>query len=314
MSSLVLRIEKVLRGLPEEITDNVNQKIDFYKEKGFSEEEIFREVKNLVKLELLAYTETKREYIGLYNQKFSQRKTFWFIKEIIARKPILEKDFYSFARLDFDLNGLKALNDLTGDYSIGSESLYIVSRILGEGKTTKWLREKGLEVFVSIEGGDEYGILIYGTLDLRPYSNEIINRYFREVRSADVSHLIDFKNPDVRERLQAVGLEKEIGEDFKFEISVSVGIAFFAEALSLTDIDSSIGFGDNARNIRRKLFDIAHMRSLENKRWYKRQLYENHPVLAALYARMNREVVELSRENKILKEKIKELESKQKPE
>lgn len=308
-SQLAKKIDKILTGLPEEIKENVGKKKAFYEGKGFSENEIFDEIKNLVKLELLAYTETKREYIGLYNQKFSQRKTFWYIKEIIARKPLLEKDFYSFARLDFDMNGLKALNDLSGDYSVGSESLRVVSTILEKGKTTKWLREKGLEVFVSIEGGDEYGVLIYGDMDLRQFSNEIINRYFKEVKETDVSHLLDFNNPDVRERLRTVGLDKEIDKDFKLGISISVGISFFAEALHLTDFDRATGMNENIRNIRRKLFDLAHMRSLENKRWYKRYLYDNDPVLAALYARMNSEVVELSRENKVLKEKIKELES-----
>lgn len=309
MSPLLERkIDKILTGLPEEIKENVGKKKAFYEGKGFSEDEIFDEIKNLVKLELLAYTETKREYIGLYNQKFSQRKTFWYIKEIITRKLLSEKDFYSFARLDFDMNGLKALNDLSGDYSVGSESLRMVSNILENGQTTKWLRNKKLEVFVSIEGGDEYGILIYGDIDLRPLVDEILNKYFQEVKETKVDHLIDFSNQEVRERLSSVSLDKEIGEDFKLSISVSVGLSFFAEALSLTDFDRAIGMNENIRNIRRKMFDLAHMRSLRNKKLYKRYLYENDPNLAALYARMNSEVVDLSRENKLLKEKIKELE------
>lgn len=308
MVDLNAKIKNLVEGLPEEIWENVSTKIDLYRSKNFSEEEILEEINNLVKLELLAYTETKREYLGLYNQKFSQRKTFWFVKDILSREPLLEKDFYTLARLDIDMNGLKVLNDLSGDYSVGSESLRIVSDILQNGKTTNWLKERGYEVFVSVEGGDEFGVLVYGEKDIRGISDEMMSRYFNEVRESDVSNLIDFNNPDVRERLELLDLSEHINDDFKFEISISIGIAFLAEALNFTDLNKDVGQAENIRNIRRKLFDIAHVRSLENKRWYKQILHEENPVLSALYARMNKDVIELTRQIQFLKEKIEKLE------
>lgn len=302
------KLELLLSGLPEELRNNVEKKVRFYESKrpAFTDEEIYQEAKDLVKLELLAYTD-RRVFLGLFNRKFVIEKAGEFIRSIVESDSIEEKDIYSLARVDFDMNGLKVLNDLGGSHGVGNEGLRLFSEVIKKGETTSWLRNMGFVVIPSVEGGDEFGLLLYGKEDLRPYVTDIVNGYFEETRNINVSDLIDFSGKEVRDKLKFLGIDKDIPSDFKFEITTSVGIALFGEALNLVDVnEEGKSYKEISRTILNKMFELAHDRSSDHKSWYKSQLGKTNPGLSALYARMSREVIHLEKKIKELEERLRE--------
>ncbi|HEY9583231.1 MAG TPA: GGDEF domain-containing protein [Candidatus Paceibacterota bacterium] len=318
-SELDGKVNELLLGLPQELSARVREKVSFYKTKSpvFSTEEVYREAMYLVRLEMLAYLD-RRAYLGMYNRRWAEHKIGEYVRRLVDHPKHESKDIYSLARVNLDLNGLKALNDLAG-HEAGNKGLKLFANILNFGATTIWLRDElHLEVTTSAEGGDEFGIVIAGLpdgakkgVDLREYSEEIVHRYFEEVYSADVSHFIDFTKPEVRGKLVGLGISDEVPKDFIFRMSTSVGLCTFGEALDLIDVSrADVKFSEVVADITNAMFATADKRSMINKSEFKRKLGESNPILSGLYARMSREVIHLERELKAKNEKIRELEVK----
>src|SRR3989338_9916721 len=174
LAELDTKVNALLLGLPPELSAAVRERVTFYKTKmpAFKAEEIYREAVNLTRLEMLAYLD-RRKYLGMYNRRFSEYKIAEHVRAIVAREAQEERDLYSLARVNFDLNGLKALNDL-GGHEAGNRGLKLFANILNFGSTTLWLRDElKLNVVTSAEGGDEFGIVISGPIDLREYAEKI---------------------------------------------------------------------------------------------------------------------------------------------
>ncbi len=296
-------------GLPRELLISIESRVNFYKTK-LSSDEVLSEAQNLVRLEMLAYLD-RRKYLGMYNRDWSEHKIRERIREIVSRENQEERDLYSLARVNFDLNGLKALNDL-GGHEAGNKGLKLFANILNFGATTIWLRDElHLQVTPSAEGGDEFGLVISGDLDLRAHVGEIAYKYFEEVLAADVSHLINFSDSLVRENLKLLGISDEISKDFKFTMSTSVGICLLGEAINKVDINRlGVTFDQMLSDIIHHMFSLADRRAQTHKSKYKRDLSDSNPVLSGLYARMSREVIHLERELKSARDRIHELESK----
>src|SRR3989344_5559084 len=161
-------INALLLGLPQGLSAAVRERVTFYKTKQptFSPDEIYREAQNILRLEMLAYLD-RRKYLGMYNRQWAEHKIREYIRLIVEKESHEEKDVYSLARVNFDLNGLKALNDL-GGHETGNKGLKLFANILNFGATTLWLRDElKLEVITSAEGGDEFGLVVHGNIDLR---------------------------------------------------------------------------------------------------------------------------------------------------
>src|SRR3989344_3743014 len=109
------KLAKLLVGLPRELSNVVREKVAFYKTKQpvFTPEEIYQEARGLVRLEMLAYLD-RRTYLGMYNRRWAEHKISEYIRQIVARPSMGDRDLYCLARINFDLNGLKALNDPGG--------------------------------------------------------------------------------------------------------------------------------------------------------------------------------------------------------
>ncbi len=306
------KVSELIRVLPRELAQMVRARYSFYKSKipALSESEVLTEISNLVRLEMLAFLD-RRQYLGMYNRRFAEYKIAEHVKAIVERPNLGEKELYTLARINFDLNGLKALNDL-GGHEAGNKGLKLFSNILNFGATTLWLRDElGLSVISSAEGGDEFGILLYGELDLREHRDEIIKRYFDEVYKADVSHFINFGDEKVRDNLRALGIADEVPKAFAFRMSTSIGMCMFGEALDYVDIArEGARYDELVSELSNKMFALADERSMAHKSAFKQELGKTNPVLSGLYARMSREVIHLERELQMAKARIQELESK----
>jgi len=124
------KVKELLTGLPEELYSSVLEKVTFYKTKipSFSAEEILTEAENLIRLEMLAYLD-RRKYLGMYNRQWAEHKIGEYIRKVVASPSKEEKDLYTLGRVNFDLNGLKALNDL-GGHAAGNKGLMLFANIL----------------------------------------------------------------------------------------------------------------------------------------------------------------------------------------
>lgn len=304
------KIKTILGGVPTEIRKDLEDRVNFYiSKKGvFTNEEIIEEIKYLVDLAMLAYRDS-RKYLSLYNRKFSEHKIIETILKIMSLKNLKEEALYSLGRVNFDLNGLKALNDLAG-HDAGNRGLELFANMLKEGKTTTWLRGHGVKIIVSAEGGDEFGMVIISKSDLRPVRQELVDRFVQETREIDATSFINFESDDVQKNLHLLKIADEIPKDFRFELSSSVGIALLGEALSNTDVsvpDSS--YLEIVGKLAKKMLEIADKRSMVHKSVYKEELDKTNPILSGLYSRMSKEVIHLEKELIKRGEKIIQLEA-----
>lgn len=309
MERLDEKISQLLMGLPEDLKRSVLAKVDFYKSKrpAFSNKEIYFEARDLVELEMVAYLD-RRDYLGLYNRRFLEHVLKEHIVIITGKAEAREEDLFGLVRIHFDLNGLKALNDLAG-HDAGNEGLKIFGDILKNGKTTRWLTSEGYHVTSAGEGGDEFGVVLAGLRDVRPIIDQIREGYTKELEQFDSSRLINFKDPKVREALHLLGIADEVPESFVFKLTTSFGLATFGEALGLANVhEEGKSFNDIVRMIIGTMFRLSDERAREHKSAYKAELSKTNPVLSGIYARMSREVVHLEREIAHLKDKINALE------
>lgn len=305
------KTKTLLGGAPSEIRGSLEEKVSFYLSKKplLTNDEILKEIKDLYDLSMLAYRDG-RKYLGLYNRKFAEHKVAETIVKIMTLKNLSEDALYSLARINFDLNGLKALNDLAG-HDAGNKGLELFADMLKDGRTSNWLRGHGVKVVVSAEGGDEFGMILIARQDLRPVKQELVDRFVAETREIDATEFINFRDPSVIENLHLLGIADEVPPDFRFELSTSVGIALLGEALSNTNVSTEgSGYMEIVDRVVDKMFEIADKRSMVHKSAYKEELDKTNPILSGLYARMSKEVIHLEKELIKRGEKIVQLEAK----
>lgn len=298
-------IDTLLEGLPAELKQAVRKKVEFYKTKqpAFYNKEIYLEAKELVRLEMLAYLD-RRQYLAMYNRRWAEHKIFDGLIDIVSRGDFGDVDLFSLARVNFDLNGLKALNDLAG-HEAGNKGLERFALMLKSGETTGWLRQERLEVTPTAEGGDEFGMILKADKDLRPLAPLIVERYSQEALTIPAADLINFSHPAVSEKLELLGIDK-LPPDFKFKLSTSVGLAFLGDALAVVPVEKADKkYDEVVQMIINKMFEIADKRSLAHKSAFKEELDKTNPLLSALYARMSKEVIHLQKKVRELEAQLK---------
>ncbi len=151
-------------------------------------------------------------------------------------------------RCNVDINVFKPLNDV-GGHEAGDKAISLITKTFKEGRTAKWLQGLGVEVLISAEGGDEFGISLvsekvefadgkeYKLPNGENYSGslqEVIQELFKEDVETEYekinSPLIDFKNPPTK------NAEKEkdrlkIPDEYCYPLAVSIGAATLEQGL-----------------------------------------------------------------------------------
>ncbi|MBI3632733.1 MAG: hypothetical protein HY226_00415 [Candidatus Vogelbacteria bacterium] len=321
------RIENMLAEIPrEELREEVRDQIQVILESNRDEKTKVRLAEKACKHVLMSYMDS-RDYLGMPNREFVEYKIFRTISESIEKKQLDPKDLYKVARINFDLNGLKTMNDV-GGHSRGNIGLLIFGGIIREGKTALWLKKQGIEIAPSAEGGDEFGLVIYGNKDLRPLLPEIEKRFIEEVSStrdiqtlkitkeldektgkrktkikagrSSVDDIIRFDDPADIQKMKDMGIiddkEKKLPEDFKFQLGTSIGSTTFGEALGAANLDGVKSYADTMKRVINQMFLIADRRAIINKDEGKKRLETENPTLFRMYNRVSKEVVELNKQ------------------
>ncbi|MFA5048112.1 MAG: hypothetical protein WC516_03760 [Patescibacteria group bacterium] len=272
---------------------------------------------------MAAYTDKRYNSI---NGSYFRLELIRTIEELAVSEPSLES-VKGTAVLSFDVNGLKAVNDLNDDHQSGDYYLREIYRVLAEGATTRGLKAKGLEVVVASNGGDEFAIILKGDQELISEATQtevldgILQEYQKEVGAlAHYAHpetgepvpFIDFGDARIRQKFEEAGVA--IPDSFEFHAGVSAGGATLMEAIvayveSVEDQggEASPNYNQILNGIMGKSFTISDERSSHNKATFKEGLKtssnEAENFLGLVLAR-NKEVMDLMLENRELREAL----------
>ena len=309
-----LDLPKIIEQLPKDLRSGVQEKFERFKSYGLSEKQLLFELKEEVKNLKSAY-EDKR--FDIPNGSYLRYEMMRLVDNLVNKKINLAK-IRGLGIISFDVNGLKAVNDIAG-HEKGTEYLKKIVEVLKNGRTTKSLEESGIQVFVSSNGGDEFAIILNDDVNLTMVQNgqifidKVLKNYQEEVNSIDVSDIINFTNSEIIKKFTGI----QIPENFHFTASISGGTALIEEILTddkiSHEIEAETDYSDKLNKIIHDLFEISDNREKINKKTFKKRLGEsndkNEEFLLVLLNR-NTEAAMIEIENKKLKKRISELENK----
>ena len=303
---------KIIEQLPKDLRFDVQDKYDRLKSYGLSEKQLIYELKLEVRDLKSAYEDKRFE---IPNGSYLRYEISHLVDSLVNEKVNMTK-VKGLGLINFDVNGLKAMNDLFG-HDIGTEYLKRIVDVLKSGSTTKALESKGIKVLVSSNGGDEFAIILNDDVNLTEieggqiYINKVLKAYQLEVESIDMSDLIDFSSPEVAKKFEGI----EIPKKFKFTPSISGGTALIEEVLTddriFPEIETQSSYSDKLSKIISSLFERSDKRGKKDKEDFKKDLESSNDkakeFMSALLKR-NVETALIEAENRDLKKKLAELE------
>ena len=301
----------LFEGLPAELkkeADNLYNDL-LTRTQVFKNSEIYHHVRIFTKILRRAYLDP-REYLRAFSRRYIEERLFDAIAEVISRDDIYEEDLSSIARVHMDMRGLYALNELVGR-NMANKALERFINILKVGNTTEWIKSLGFQVVPSAERRDQFGVLILGKTDLRPFITEITERYVAEVENIDCRDLISLTHPGVKERIKIMGYKGQI-KDTPFKLSTSIGACLFGEVVEHAkfDLETESSYATVILGLKGRMFSVSDKRARVNQSEQRERLEKENPLFALLYSRMEHDVLEL--ENSLIQKerKLKALERK----
>lgn len=277
------------------------QRIGLLRKKGFSSQEVAEFIKRDVDLIKMSYQDRRPCFKeAIFNRKYIEAELFKKLQKI-SPDDIEAKN--RIAVINFDLNGLKALNDL-GGHSTGDRGLGILAEIL-QGKkpdlnkneslvenkegTVVWLRSIGINIIPFTQGGDEFGILLSSdTVNIKELEGEIKSRFVKEiVTNEEARKLIIFDEQKISKLKTEKGID--VPENFEFKLGASIGISTLAEAEDDSwikgekEIPLKISESDNEyvkiRKMRTRMIVRSDKLAMENKELVKEKQVKGKGVI-----------------------------------
>lgn len=303
---------KIIEQLPKDLRFDLQEKFERFKAYGLSDKQLAYELKKEVRDLKSAYEDKRFE---IPNGSYLRYEIAHLVDTLVNEKINLTK-IRGLGLINFDVNGLKAVNDIAG-HEKGTEYLKRIVNTLKSGHTTRDLEDNGIKVFVSSNGGDEFAIVLSDDVNLTEvkegqiFINKILKYYQEEISSQDMSDLIDFSDPEVLKKFDGI----EIPKDFKFTASISGGTALLEEILIddkiFPEIENESDYSDKLSKIISGLFERGDKRDKDDKNIFKKDLDtspdKNKHFLSILLKR-NAEMALLEIENRKLKKKLAEIE------
>lgn len=237
---------------------------------------------------------------------FSKERAIMWFKDLLDEQPTPD-DLKKIARLSFDANGLKAVNDLSGSHEKGTAYLQRIAQIFHASAREdhpigKRLRQLGIrEMIPVLGGGDEYSVIVKAEHPISPEVLDEATRLYEEaVAALEVDDLIDFNHEETQLRYlgvsraeftsetpdeRAATLKKfrdEIPEGFAMRASISGGGATlfegFYSALKDPRAGKKIASADAYSRVLEKiiggLWDASDRVAIEHKVVFKEALRE----------------------------------------
>lgn len=311
-------LEKEIAVLPPSLRKEFERMIKRLKKYGLKDKEIIQEIKARKReIKKIKYSDKR---FDLANKDYLIYRLFSLIGKIIRKNNFKPEEFKKIGRLFFDLNGLKAINDLFS-HQTGDKFLKRIALTLKKGETTRWLRQKmKIKTLISSEGGDEFGVLL---VDKKPIDrivkirknnktkkvaliDLILDKYKNEIEKIDFSDIIDFQKKEIKDKIKNFLPPK----GFKFKAILSGGRCTLYQAWE--EAEKDINFKKDSpltivKKIASSFFDLSDNEAKKDKKKLKEKISQSaNPelkFLAIIYQR-NRENWELEAENQKLKEKI----------
>ena len=235
----------------------------------------------------------------MLNKAYAKEQVVSELKELLGDSPTKE-DLKRIALLNFDANGLKAVNDLSGSHEKGTEYLKRIAEIFANKNSpeAKRMQELGItDILAVTAGGDEYSVRIKSDKPIPPEAiEEAIRMYEAAIQRIDASDLVDFN--DESTMLRYLGVSERQAElltvdekrnlflnfkdilpaGFKMRASASGGGATLYDGM-LTAMEhpskALTGQDDFPRAVDKivgGLWDASDKSALENKNVYKESL------------------------------------------
>jgi GGDEF domain-containing protein len=332
---------EVMGKLPLELKEEAIKKINRLRKYGLNETSLMIEAAVMAKEIREQYCD-KRFEPGMLNKSIAKIKVEQMVDNLFrdgkkSKAGLKMEDLKRVARVSIDLNGLKAVNDLTHNHENGDRFLRLAASALRQENIEQFLKEKfgdkkeDVKFYVTADGGDEFALIIKTkkeiTKEILDKLMEVINNNLAENKEAE--EILDFNNETVLRSFSGITKEdwagkndkekknilkkakEQIPSEFKFRATASMGAATLYESFE----NFKIKDGDNYERILEKLmgglFAQSDKKSQENKEMYKKELRKSDNrednFLSEIYSRTEAER-DLVRENAELKKAIKELE------
>lgn len=315
------KIEDEIKNLPKELKEKISVRITELKEWGIIGEKLVEATKTIIR-------EIKESYLDkrfdMPNKPFAKIETINKIDHLLGKKPKIQ-DLKKIARVSFDLNGLKAVNDLTKSHEKGDEYLNIIASALKDEKIAQWFKEKDIEILATADGGDEFGVILNSDEDidydiLDEFMKKIKNILLKNPEAKKILNFEDekiilafngiskkeFKNKDEIKQKEIIAyLKKQVPKNFKFIATVSAGAATLYESFENTDIAIGDSYEKSLQKMMGSLFDLSDAEMQLNKNNFKDKLSKSDDphkqFLLKIYSRTDSER-KIKEENTRLKE------------
>lgn len=319
-----MNVSEIFKDLPKPMQLDIITTIESLKEKlkdKISDDELDDLLKehteNHVKEIIFSYTDKRfgcadKDYLRLETVKAIDNSMEEYFKSEDSTK--LPSDI---SLMSFDVNGLKAVNDLSErGHSAGDDYLKRVVNVLMNGKTTQELSKQGIDCFVSSGGGDEFFVILKNNQSFEPKYQQstalesVLLSYQKEIAEMPCDDLIDFNDPTVQKKLEGI----EIPKNFKFSGSISAGVSSLSNVLESFIVDKSKGYIANIQHVMGQIIDKSDKMANIDKRMYKEKIANGseYERFLSLILKRNLDAMEMEIEIKELRKKLKATEKENK--
>lgn len=277
-------------------------------EKGLEEDGVTDPEKRMqyVESKISAFEQTYQDFrfsVGkdehMLKKEYAKEQAVDWLNEALGEKPGLE-DLRKVALLNFDANGLKAVNDLSGSHEKGTEYLRRIAEIFHDQSSPEaaWLKNQGVKDILPVTaGGDEYSVMIRADAPIdAKVVGQAVRMYEDAISRIDISDLVDFSREEAKLRFLGVsetlfeqmgeteraellsGFDKEMPAGFKMRASASGGGTTLYEGLlravehATKPILASDSFDRSVQKIMGGTWDAADKAAMETKIVYKEYL------------------------------------------
>jgi GGDEF domain-containing protein len=252
---------------------------------------------------------------GVENKPYAKLQTIKMIAELFDEIDVNINSLKKVARISFDLNGLKAVNDLTGSHEQGDQYLKMMIDVLRDEKVTAWLAERKIEAVITADGGDEFGMILRSSeaIDDELVYNELISGIIKTElwNDEEAKNVLDFDKEEVllayaginkNEWLIKTASEKnevlldvkrKIPATYFFRAAVSAGITTLFDSFMHAKIKDSDSYERLLEKAMGSLFDLSDKEMQADKTSFKTNLKNSQDIcenfLLKVYSRTDSE-------------------------
>lgn len=305
-------IEELVADLPIKLQKEMIGAFDRFKRKGLKGDDLKEEVIEIGRILKSAYGDVR---FGVENKHYAKLQVVKMIVELFEKEDTDMESLKKIARVSFDLNGLKAVNDLTGSHEDGDKYLALMIATLKSEKATAWLTQRKMDFIITADGGDEFGVILRSAeeIDVEEVSEEFVSGIIKSElwESEEAKKILDFDNEEVvlayaginkndwvskdesERKIILAEIRKDIPDGYFFRAAVSGGVVTLYESIVYAKIKTNDSYEKVLGKVMGSLFDLSDKEMQADKVNFKANLaksqdpYEN--FLLKVYSRTDSE-------------------------